>query len=122
MGRNKEHWNKYMRGYRAKTGKDRSYRQRMRKMVLDKRGNKCYLCGYNNIKKLEIHHKDGRSHPSALTLKDIDDPNIILLCYHCHRAFSLVLYWKRLEVIDKVMGLLDERSAKDLLGTEINNE
>jgi 5-methylcytosine-specific restriction endonuclease McrA len=53
-----------------------------RKIVLDRDGHKCILCGSNH--QIQVHHKDemGRNKPKEIQNNDIN--NLVTLCAKCH--------------------------------------
>ena len=43
---------------------------------------KCYMCGHNNIKQLQVHH---RLYKKGLMAWEYDNDDLITLCNSCHR-------------------------------------
>ena len=70
-------------------------RQNIRKMALEHKGNKCFICGYNkSIKALEFHHLDPKLKDFGISSKGYtrsfkkirnEIEKCVLLCSNCHR-------------------------------------
>lgn len=81
---------------------------RLRKLLIEKRGNKCELCGKENNKKICLHHKDGR-------IWNNTEENGVLLCPSCHKKVHSVS-----KLTNKVENLL--ATVFNWYGINLNDE
>lgn len=56
----------------------------MRKVLLEKHGHTCYMCGKENVKNIAAHHK---------TLDKTDHEYQVLVCLSCHAKIHAFIRW-----------------------------
>ena len=98
---------KRQRKLRLKREQTKLIRQRKNKLIEDKIGKECFVCGYD--KRSTIHRKDGKNHIkfSRLSKKELihelekHSDEYVRLCYKCHQSVHwcmkyLGLSWKQI--------------------------
>ena len=83
--------------------------RKLREKIINTLGNKCEICGYEG-KFLQIHHpvyNRDRKHQIRLSLSQLNNGELRLLCSFRHRGINRLTFWKRNKLIDKALSMIE---------------
>lgn len=77
-------------------------RKRLKEMVVEYKGGKCTICGYNKyVGAFDLHHLDEKTKEFGLSTRGLtrsweklkaEADKCILVCANCHRKYTVALH------------------------------